>query len=276
MTIWNKLKIAILRCVILTVGKTSDGIRICFHSGLTSGIMLNYIYRNQPSGKFWIGRLVDRVYLSHRGWQVVRIRKFNLQRLIREAISIQRKLGRRPILLDVASGPSQYVLDVLSEAGMEDVQAICRDLDQQSLELGRRNAAERDIRSVRFESGDALSSASLSKVKPRCNVAVSSGFYDWIPDDSVVQKSMSLLYDLLPNGGCFVFTNQCGHVDLEMVNSIFVGSNKQPLQMIVRSTETVNSWVEARGFKILQTTEDQWGHYSATLTQKPPAVEVKP
>ena len=152
---------------------------------------------------------------------------------------------------------------------MEDVQAICRDLNKESLELGRRNATEQGVKSVRFEFGNALSSTSLAKVKPLCNVVISSGFYDWITEDRIVQKSMSLLYDLLPSGGCFVFTNQCGHVDLEMVNSIFVGSNKQPLQMVVRSAEMVNSWAVGQGFKILHSTEDRWGHYSVTLTQKP-------
>ena len=274
MNIWHKLKIAIMRCLIHTVGRTSDGIRISFDSGFVSGVMLDYIYRNQPSGRFLIGRLFDKIYLSHRGWEVVRIRKSNLQRLLHEAISIQRKLRRRPVLLDVASGPSQYMLDVLSADGMDDVQAICRDLDQQSLELGRRKAAECGLSSVHFESGDALSAASLAEVEPRCNIAVSSGFYDWIADDSIVQKSMSLLYDLLPNGGCFVFTNQSGHVDLEMINSIFVGSRGQPLRMVVRPTEVVNSWAEAQGFKILQTTSDRWRHYSVTLTQKLLAKEV--
>lgn len=268
MNILHKLKIAIMRCLIRTLGRTSDGIRISFDSGLVSGVMLDYIYRNQPSGRFLIGRLIDRVYLSHRGWEVVRIRKFNLQRFIREGIAIQRKLGRRPILMDIASGPSRYMLDILSEDGMDDVQAICRDLDQQALELGRRNAAERGIRSIRFEPGDALSASSLAEVEPRCNIAISSGFYDWIADDSIIQESISLLYNLLPNGGCFVFTNQSGHVDLEMVNSIFLGPHSRPLQMVVRPAEMVNSWTEKQGFKLLQTTSDKWGHYSVTLCQK--------
>jgi SAM-dependent methyltransferase len=273
MDILRRLKIAVMRCVIQTVGKTSDGIRISFESGLTSGIMLDYIYRNQPSGRFLIGRLVDRIYLSHRGWEVVRIRKSNLQSLIHEAFAIQRRLGRSPVLLDVASGPAQYVLDVLSEDQMHDVQAICRDLDQGPLELGRRNAMERGIKPVRFELGDALSATSLAEVEPRCNIAVSSGFYDWIADDSMVQKSMELLFDLLPDGGCFVFTNQSGHVDLEMVNSIFVSPGSQPLQMVVRPAEVVNSWAKAKGFKTLQTASDRFGHYSVTLAQKPPAME---
>ena len=203
MNILHSLKIMIMRCLIKTVGKTSDGIRISFDSGLVSGIMLDYIYRNQPSGRFLIGRLFDKTYLSHRGWEVVRIRKSNLQRLIHEAVSIQRELGRSPVLLDVASGPAQYILDVLSDDRADDIQAVCRDLDQQSLELGQRNAVERGITSVRFESGDALSSASLAEVEPQCNIAVSSGFYDWIADDNIVQKSIALLYDLLPDGGCF-------------------------------------------------------------------------
>jgi len=55
MTWARKLKIAVLRLIVRTIGRTSDGIRIAFDEGFTSGVMLDYIYRNEPSGRLLIG-----------------------------------------------------------------------------------------------------------------------------------------------------------------------------------------------------------------------------
>lgn len=210
------------------------------------------------------------MYLSHPGWEVIRVRKANLKQLLREAVAVQRRLGGRPVVLDVASGPAQYLLDVLAEEGMADAEALCRDLDEGALELGRRNAQRRGLSDrVRFAAGDALRRDCLVEARPAANIAVASGFYDWITDDKVVRKSMALLHDLLPAGGCFVFTSQMGHVDLEMVQEVFLDFRGEPLRMVTRSAEQVNTWAETAGFEVLQTECDGVGHYSVTLAQKP-------
>jgi len=251
-----------------TVGRFSDGIRIAFREGFTSGVMLDYVYRNEPSGRWLIGRWIDRAYLRHAGWESIRVRKKNLETLVMEALAVQRARGRSPVVVDVASGPARYLLDVLCGSGMGDVRAACRDLEERSLEMGRRNAAERGIANVRFERGDALDADSLAQVRPIPNVAISSGFYDWIVDDGLVRRSMLLLHDLLPEGGGFVFTNQSGHVDLAMVEGVFVDFRGEPLRMKVRPTDEMNRWAADAGFRIVRTLSDANGYYSVTLAEK--------
>jgi len=264
----SKARFAALRCFLRTVGRASDGVRIAFHDGFTSGKMLDYVYRNRAGGRFLIGPLLDRVYLAHPGWEVIRVRKANLERLLREAIGAQTRLGRRPVILDVASGPARYLLDVLAEESGAQAQAVCRDLDEEALEMGRRDAEERGLAGrVRFEKGDALSEPSLAGVRPSANIAVASGFYDWITDDELVRRSMALLHRHLPEGGCFLFTNQAGHVNLEMVQEVFVDFRGAPLRMVTRPAEQVNGWAEAAGFEILRTCCDEAGHYSVTLAR---------
>ena len=168
----------------------------------------------------------------------------------------------------MASGPARYVLDVLAADGMDDTAAVCRDRDERPLALGRENAGKRGLANVRFEVGDALRAQSLAEVEPRPNIAVSSGFYDWITDDGLVRESMRLLYDLLPDGGSFVFTNQSGHVDLEMTQAIFLDFHGEPLQMKVRPADEVNAWAESAGFRVLDTLADEHGHYSVTRAEK--------
>jgi len=264
-----KLKHLIMRFLMRTVGQTSKGIRIASTDGFTSGVMLEYIYRNQPEGNFVIGKWIDRSYLSHPGWQVIRTRKANLETLLAKAVAEQHGIGRNPAILDVASGPAQYVLDVIATTNVDAVCAVCRDMEQRALDQGRANAGKRGLQQqVQFCEGDALSAESLAEVKPKPNIVVSSGFYDWITDDELVKESIALIHDLLPDNGNFIFTNQTGHFDMEMVQAVFVDFRGEPLRMTTRSVETVNGWARDCGFDILETLSDNNGHYAVTLTRK--------
>jgi len=270
MTAFRRARYAAMRCLLRTIGRASDGVRMVFDHGLTSGTMLDYVYRNRAAGRYLIGPLLDRIFLSHPAWRVIRVRKANLERLLREAIAVQEQLGRNPAILDVASGPARYLLDVLAGGASAGTRAVCCDLDDRALDLGRRGAAERGLAGrVRFVKGDALSAEFLAGLQAAPNIAVTSGFYDWITDDEVVRRSMALLHDRLPGGGCLVFTNQSGHVDLEMVEEVFPDFRGRPLRMVTRPGERVNGWAEAAGFAILRTARDEAGHYSVTLAQKP-------
>ena len=269
MNVAVKLKILLTKLAVKTIGQSSRGIRLVTRLGLTSGIMLDYIYQNQPQGKFFIGKYIDKIYLTHPAWEDIRIRKDNLERFLEEGIKIQRGLGKKPILLDIASGPARYILDTLSRKGMDDVEAICRDLDEDTLNLGRDNAKALRVDSVKFALGDAFDEESLASLVPQANIVVSSGFYDWITDDELVKKSMSLIFDILPPDGCFLFTNQAKHVSYELTQAVFSDHHGKPLRMSLRATEEVNTWAKDIGYNIIDTTGDEESNYSITLTQKP-------
>ena len=269
MSIILRLKILLTRLGVKTIGQSSRGIRLVTQIGLTSGIMLDYIYRNQPQGKFLIGKWLDHIYLSHPAWEDVRIRKKNLEEYLVEAIKKQRERNRKPVILDVAAGSARYILDTVSREDMQDVTAVCRDLDNDALALGKSNASEMGIRSVKFEVGDAFSAESLAEVEPAPNIMVSSGFYDWINEDTRVQESMSLIWDVLPEGGCFLFTNQSKHVSQEYTQQVFSDFKGNPLRMTLRPAQTVNKWVEDIGYEIFKTTGDEEYNYSVTLAVKP-------
>jgi SAM-dependent methyltransferase len=269
MKLWTKIQILLGRVAVQTLGQSSEGIRLVTTKGLTSGVMLDYIYQNQPYGRFFIGKWIDKIYLSHPAWEDVRIRKANLVGYLEDAISIQRNLKRQPIVVDVAAGSARYILDVKSQTGMNDVIVVCRDLDNEALEQGKRNAEEIGISGIQFYTGDALDAESLTQIEPKANIAVSSGFYDWINGDEVVQKSMALLYDILPSGGCFLFTNQARHVNQEFVQGVFKNLYGQPLRMKMRLAVQMNRWAENIGYVIIKTTGDANFNYSVTLAQKP-------
>ena len=79
---------------------------------------------------------------------------------------------------------------------------------------------------------------------------------------------MGIIADCLRPGGYFVFTNQSGHVDLEMVEAVFIDFNKQPLRMTTRPAALMNRWAREAGFEIVRSVADEKNYYTVTLAQK--------
>jgi hypothetical protein len=154
-------------------GRLSDGISLCLKEGLTSGKMLDYIYRKQPSGTGSIGKWIDKLFLEHRGWEAVRIRRKHLEELLIEGID-ERKGALK--VIDIASGPASYILSVLEQTNRSDLQVVCQDIEPRWLEEGRAAAAQKRLKNLIFREGNAFDEAQLLRFHP--DIAVSSGFYD--------------------------------------------------------------------------------------------------
>ncbi len=264
----RKIKLSLMAFLIKTVGRLSTGIDLSFKYGFISGYMLDYIYENKPHGKFLIGILIDKAFLNNTGWQGIRQRKNNLEKYLKEAIVENRKNGVRTVILDIASGPAKYILDVLLDVGGNDIDVICQDIDQRWLDRGREQADKLGLKNIKFEKGDAFNLELLSKVMPKPNIVVSSGFYDWITDDELVKKSFDYCYSILPPAGKIIFTNQAGHQQMELVQSAFVDFNQEPLRMKIRPAELTCGWAKEAGFKNLSTLVDKWGLYSVSKGEK--------
>jgi len=98
---------------------------------------------------------------------------------------------------------------------------------------------------------------------------VSSGFYDWLTDDTKVIESMRIVFDVLEPGGYFVLSNQMAHPKLEFTQAVFTDFNHKPLQMTMRSKEKVSQWLIEIGFKIDKILADGHGYYSVFKASKP-------
>ena len=263
----KRFKNVTLKLLVNTVGQTSNGLRLCTNHGFTSGKMLDYIYLNEPSGKYIIGKLIDRIFIRHAGWEAIRTRKTNLVNLLNKAIDLTLREKEEVNILDVAAGPARYILDSLT--GFDNrVSAVCRDIDERWLEEGQKNAFISGLTNIKFEKGDALDTESFKSLNIKQDIIVSSGFYDWIVDDELVKKSMQIIYENLKPGGYFVFTNQSGHIDLNMAQEVFSDFNGEPLRMTTRKAQLMNDWTKELGFTIIETRQDKAGYYSVTLARK--------
>lgn len=262
----HSLKNTIVKMIVRSIGGWSDGIRIAMREGFTSGIMLDYIYRNQPSGRNFIGKLLDKMYLEHEGWRMVRTRKENLCANLEKAIHLTLESRGGAHICDVAAGPALYITEVLEAFKDCDVSAEIRDIDGRWLDEARKRADARGL-NLRHRVANALDARDFT-FDATPDIFVASGFYDWFKDGETIKKSMHLVYEALPESGYFVFTNQSGHVALEMTNDVFKDFNNQPLDMEIWDTELVNSWAEDIGFTILDVRKDEKGCYSNVLAAK--------
>ena len=264
----KELQYKALKSLVETIGQSSNGLKLCTKYGFTSGKMLDYIYANKPSGTNILGKIMDEIFIRHIGWEAIRTRKNNLVSALHSAITKTLSTKKEAVILDVASGPAKYILDTMDKYRNENVSAICRDLDSRWMNEGKIYATEMHLSNIEYKVGNALEQSSFDELEQGPNIIVSSGFYDWITDDEIVKKSMQLIYDNLPADGYFVFTNQSGHVNLEMVSKVFEDFNHKPLEMKVRNAELINQWAQEIGFKILEIKSDKFGYYSITLAQK--------
>jgi SAM-dependent methyltransferase len=253
------------RLALNTVGRTSHGIRTGYQYGFSSGEMLDYVYENRARGSFLVGRLVDRLYLSSAGWRGIRERRMNLARTLTAIVVARRAQGLTTRVLDVASGPGRYLLDVAADLGPEGLSIECRDADEDALELGRALAAERGLTNVSYVRHDALDPSALAAIRPGPDVVVVSGLYEILVDEQAICASLRGIAELLPPGGLMVLTGQPHHPQLELIRNVLRHRDGTPWVMHVRPAMTLEAWCRAAGFSDLHTMGDIQGIFTITV-----------
>jgi SAM-dependent methyltransferase len=261
-------KWGLVRFFLGTIGRLSQGIRVGFKHGFDSGTMLDYVYENKPQGLFFIGKAIDKVYLNGPGWAGIRQRKIHLKAILAAAIENNRRINKATVIMDVASGPGRYLIEAKQDHQKYGLKVICRDMDEQGLDLGRKLYCQLGIEDIKYEKADAFSLEALKSANPKPNVIVVSGLYELFTSDEIIKKSMSNIATVLSSGDYFIFTNQPYHPQLELIARTLPNRLKEFWIMRLRAEVEVKSWAAAAGFKHLKTLIDAYGIFSVHLFQK--------
>lgn len=265
----NQLKYAIAKHLFKTIGLTSNGIRLCYEHGLTSGKMLDYIYENKPGGNWLVGKSLDRYFLNHPGWEAIRIRRKHLEQLLNAAINHFGKQELPINIVDIASGPGAYILSTINNSVYKhNIRALCQDIDQRWLNEGQAAANAQNITNVTYQKGDAFDLQNIVTEHFQPTIIIASGFYDWITDDNQVLASLKTNYETLADNGYFILSNQISHPDLQMVQSVFVDFEQNPLRMSMRPQAQLDAWLRDTGFTIKQCLTCANNYFSVTLARK--------
>jgi SAM-dependent methyltransferase len=199
---------ASMRTLLKTLGNLSDGIRLGNRHGFDSGVMLDYVYKNQAGGRLLIGRLMDRVYLNAIGWRGIRLRKELVIQCLKRVVSEQLGRKQRIRFLDLACGGGEYDIEVLKGHPPHRVESELRDYKPENIAQAMRNAETCGLKHIRFKQADAFDG---DNYRERWDIIVASGFWEIIEDDRLVKGCLLNAARCLHSGGRLIFTIQPDH-----------------------------------------------------------------
>ncbi|MDR2015885.1 MAG: bifunctional alpha/beta hydrolase/class I SAM-dependent methyltransferase [Azoarcus sp.] len=257
------------RFLLKLAGHLSDGVRLGHDTGFDSGSSLDYIYRNTPSGKGKLGRIIDRTYLNAIGWRGIRRRKFHLEEILKKVMSDLEQEKRPVRILDIAAGYGRYVLDAL-QYGMRPDAILLRDFNEMNVEKGRALIAERGLQNIaRFEKGDAFDHENLAAITPKATVGIVSGLYEIFSDNDMLAASLGGLHDAIEKNGYLIYTGQPWHPQLEMIARALTSHRDGVAWVMRRRTQAeMDQMVREAGFEKIAQRIDEWGIFSVSLARR--------
>jgi alpha-beta hydrolase superfamily lysophospholipase/SAM-dependent methyltransferase len=257
------------RFLLKLAGCLSDGVKLGHDTGFDSGSSLDYIYRNTPSGKGWLGRTIDRTYLNAIGWRGIRRRKFHLEEILKKVMNDLEQEKRPVRVLDIAAGHGRYVLDAL-QYGMRPDAILLRDFSELNVEKGRALIAERGQQKIaHFEKGDAFDRESLAAIDPKPTVGIVSGLYELFSDNDMLAVSLAGLHDAIEKNGYLIYTGQPWHPQLEMIARALTSHRDGVAWVMRRRTQAeMDQLVCEAGFEKITQRIDEWGIFSVSLARR--------
>lgn len=248
----------------------SDGVKLGFATGFDSGSTLDYVYRNTPSGKSALGRLIDANYLNSIGWRGIRQRKVHAEELLRLAMGRLREAGRAVRIVDIAAGHGRYILEALEGLNDKPDAILLRDYSEINVRDGGALIEHKGLGDIaRFVKGDAFDQADLAALDPKPTLAVISGLYELFGSNRMVGDSLAGLAAAVEEGGYLVYTGQPWHPQLELIARALTSHRQgQAWVMRRRSQAEMDQLVEAAGFRKLEQRIDEWGIFSVSLAQR--------
>lgn len=253
------------------LGSLSDGMRIGLQQGFDSGASLDHVYRNQPGGRWGVGKQIDAGYLGAIGWRGIRQRKAQLQQTLAMLID-QHPPGRPVRILDLAAGGGRYVLETLKRCQGSAVQLTLRDLDEHNLDLARALAARLMLQhEIRFERCDAFDPASYSATTGGFDIVIVSGLFELFSDNAPVLKALQGAARSLAPGGHLVYTNQPWHPQLNMIARTLTNHVGKPWQMRPRPQAEMDALVASVGLRKQGSQVGVAGIFTVSVAQAAPA-----
>lgn len=255
----------------MRLGSTlSAGVKLGFDTGFDSGSTLDYVYRNQPTGKGPLGRLIDANYLDSIGWRGIRQRKLHAEELLRLAMTRLRETGRAVRIVDIAAGHGRYILESLEGQTQRPDSILLRDYSDINVRDGNALIQHKGLGDIaRFVKGDAFDRDDLAALEPKPTLAVVSGLYELFGSNQMVGDSLAGLAAAVEEGGYLVYTGQPWHPQLELIaRALTSHRDGQAWVMRRRSQAEMDQLVEAAGFRKVAQRIDQWGIFSVSLAQR--------
>ncbi|HEX5329849.1 bifunctional alpha/beta hydrolase/class I SAM-dependent methyltransferase [Sulfuricurvum sp.] len=265
-TTCQKFSFGVQRFMLNTLGWMSDGMKIGLKYGFDSGVTLDYVYKNTPSGVGLLGKLSDKNYLESIGWRGIRQRKVNAIITIREKIDQLRGEGKNVKILDIAGGPARYLIELAEE--YPDIEVLVRDYQEQNVEQGRALAKERGLSNIRYEQADAFDKTNYDRNTYEPNIVVVSGVFELFEQNALIQNAIEGITSMIAPNGYLVYTGQPWHPQLEQIAHVL--GNHQQTQWIMRrrSQYELDTLFGSYGFDKEGMRIDDWGIFTVSSARR--------
>ena len=250
--------------------KFSTGLKIGEDTGYDSGSTLDFVYRNQPESKGFIGKLMDKQYLAAIGWRGIRVRKIHIEELLKKQARKLTEQGRDVRMLDIASGHGRYILDAVAGFEKRPASVLLRDYSDINVAAGQKLIEERKLSDIaQFVHGDAFNTESLATITPKVNLAVVSGLYELFNDNDLLRRSLKGLEQAVEPGGYLVYTCQIWHPQQEFIARALTSHRQgDAWVMRMRSQAEMDALVEQAGFRKIDQRIDEFGIFTVAVAQK--------
>lgn len=155
----------------------------------------DHLYRGQPSGRNWLGKMIDALLLRMPASRAFRRRYRRAQGVIRAAVILHARPKAR--VLAVPCGIPRDMLELPREV-LTRIDYVGMDLDPEVLSLAERRLANSDLASRQFVRADALDSAAYPSGQFHC--VVSTGLGEFVDDDELLTFYKNIHSKLAPGG----------------------------------------------------------------------------
>lgn len=258
----QKLSFGVQRFMLNTFGWMSDGMKIGLKYGFDSGVTLDYVYKNTPSGVGLMGKISDKNYLESIGWKGIRQRKVHAIETIREKIDQLHREGKAVKILDIAGGPARYLIEIAQE--FRNVEVLVRDYQEQNVEQGRVLAQERGLSNIRYEQADAFNRDNYDRTLYEPNIVIVSGVFELFENNDLIQNAIEGITSMIAPQGYLVYTGQPWHPQLEQIAHVLGNHQQDRWIMRRRSQYELDTLFERSGFAKEGMRIDDWGIFTVS------------
>ena len=261
----KEVSYVVQRAMMNRLGFMSDGMKIGLKYGFDSGVTLDHVYKNEPSGITWLGKMIDKNYLESIGWKGIRQRKANMISATKEKIKLLQGKGEKVRILDIAGGPARYLIEI-AEAYPE-VEVQVRDYQAQNVEEGRTLAKERNLSNITYVQSDAFDEANYDAQGYRPNIVIISGVFELFDDNALIGVAIDGVASIMEKEGYLLYTGQPWHPQLEQIANVLGNHRQEKWIMRRRSQYELDSLFELRGFEKEHMEIDNWGIFTVSSAQ---------
>lgn len=258
----QKLSFGLQRFMLNQFGWMSDGMKIGLRYGFDSGVTLDYVYKNIPSGVGMLGKISDKNYLESIGWKGIRQRKVHVIETIREKINQLQREGKAVKILDIAGGPARYLIEIAEN--FSDVEVLVRDYQEQNVVQGRALARERGLSNIRYEQSDAFNADNYDRSLYEPNIVIVSGVFELFEENTLIQNAIEGITSIIASDGCLIYTGQPWHPQLEQIAHVLKNHHQDRWIMRRRSQYELDTLFTKNGFIKEGMRIDDWGIFTVS------------